>query len=362
MDSKFSINGFGDGLISTKTKEYPISGNLGDLAPGQSVKVKFAFSASWAYEGSDVLPLKIKLTENRGTYDLGLVLNVQQLSADDVINNGIYHQDVAIVDPSLISDIDKNIPQNPQNSNRFALIIGNEHYVANNGLAVDVPYAINDALTFKEYAIKTLGIPEIQVKYLNDATSATLKREIESFANIMSRNPNAEFFVYYAGHGYYDGNDDPYIMPVNVKYTEMPDAIKLEDLYATLTKNETKGVTVFLDACFSGGGRGNDGLVLARNGVRQSTNSVRMKGKLVVFAASSGKQTSKPYDKQKHGIFTYFLLKKLQETKGELNYKQLDEYLQQKVATTADLLFSEEQTPVVKVSPSIQDEWGNWQF
>ncbi|MBN2663752.1 MAG: caspase family protein [Bacteroidales bacterium] len=365
-NATYEFSGFTNALINTMTNDYPVSGSLGNIAPGESKTITFAFSATWNYTGADLLPLKIKLSESRGsyggTYSLGLQMNVQQLSAVDMKQQGSYQQDVDIDIASLTSDIDKNIPQNAQNSNRFALIIGNEHYVANNGLAVDVPFAINDALIFKEYAVNTLGIPVMQVKYINDATSSTMKREIESFVNIMARNPNAEFFVYYAGHGYYDAQDDPYMMPVNVKHNEINDALKLNDFYAALTQNQTKGVTVFLDACFSGGGRGDDGLVAGRTGLRRPTNNADMEGNLVVFAASSGQQTSKPFNDQKHGIFTYFLLKKLQETSGNLNYDQLDQYLLQNVSTTADLLFSEEQTPTVKVSPDAQNTWKNWRF
>jgi len=366
VNSKYFIKGFGGGLVSTKTNDYPVSGNLGNIAPGESKRVQFAFSASWAYNGEDVLPLKVQLSENRGTYggtfDLNLELNVQQLAAADVDVDGDYQGQVVIDDVSLTSDIDKNIPQNPQNQNRFALIIGNEHYVVNNGLAVDVPFAINDAFVFKKYAINTLGIPELHVKYLTDATAAIMKNEIESFINIMARNPNAEFFVYYAGHGYYDSQDAPYMMPVNVKHNNIDDAIKLGDFYAALTDNSTKNVTVFLDACFSGGGRGNDGLVTGRTGLRRPTQNANMDGNLVVFAASSGQQTSKPYNDQKHGLFTYFLLKKLQQTSGDISYDELDQYLLQNVATTADLLFSEEQTPAVKVSPDVQNTWKNLKF
>jgi len=169
----------------------------------------------------------------------------------------------------------------------------------------------------------------VQVIYLTDATSTSFDREIQSFKEIMAKNPDAEFFVYYAGHGFYDADDNPYMMPVDVKFNEISDAIKLNDFYSALTENQTAGVTVFLDACFSGGGRGNDGLVTARTGLRHSTKTPQLDGSLVVFAASSGKQTSKPYDDQKHGIFTYFLLKKIQETDGDVNYDQLDKYLQQ---------------------------------
>ena len=367
VNSRYTVKGFDSGLISTKTNDYPITKTLGNLEPGQSVSIKFAFSASWNYSGGDALPLKIQLSESRGSYggtfDLGLELNVQQLAADDIETDGNYQDNVVIDDVSLTSDIDKNIPTNAKNNNRFALIIGNEHYVANNGLAVDVPFAINDAFVFKKYAENTLGIPSENIKYLVDVKTTAMKNEISSFINWMKIDgQNREFYIYYAGHGFYDAQTNPYLMPVDVKHTSVGDAIKLADFYADISEYNTKMTTVFLDACFSGGGRGNDGLVDGRTGVRRSTKNNNIEGNLVVFAASSGTQASKPYNTEKHGLFTYFLLKKLQETNGDISYDELANYLEIEVRTKSNGLFSEEQTPAIKVSPNIENTWKNIRF
>ncbi len=364
--SRYTFSGFSNALISTMEKKYPVSGNLGDLAPGESKIIKFAFSPTWNYTDTDI-PLKIKLSESRnmygGNYDLGLEMRAQQIAAVDMKTTGQYQEQVEIADASLTSAIDKNIPKNKAQNNRFALIIGNEHYKSNDGLAVDVPFAINDAITFKKYATQTLGVPENQVIMLTDARVTKMENEIENFVSLMSINgENREFYIYYAGHGFHDDDKNSYLMPVNVKHNDVGDAIKLADFYEQLSQHPTKKTTVFLDACFSGGGRDSDGLIPGRTGFRTVPKKTAVSGNIVVFAASQGDQTSKPYNQEKHGLFTYFLLKKIQETKGNINYNDLASYLEQNVSTQSRLIFKEEQTPKIKISPTIKDKWKTWTF
>ena len=56
-------------------------------------------------------------------------------------------------------------------------------------------------------------------------------------------------------------------------------------------------------------------------GVKIKPKEETIAGNMVVFASSSGNESSGIYREQQHGYFTYFLLKKLQETKGELHEK-----------------------------------------
>jgi uncharacterized caspase-like protein len=119
-------------------------------------------------------------------------------------------------------------------------------------------------------------------------------------------------------------------------------------------------VTVFLDACFSGGARG-QGLVAAR-GVKIKPKEESLNGKLVVFSASSGDQSSLPYKEKGHGIFTYFLLKKLQDSKGEVSYKELSDYLRSQVSLQSVVINSKEQDPQTNVSPSAVAEWEKWKL
>ncbi|MDZ7604763.1 MAG: hypothetical protein U5K79_04065 [Cyclobacteriaceae bacterium] len=85
--------------------------------------------------------------------------------------------------------------------------------------------------------------------------------------------------------------------------------MKLEDVFTKLSENPCERVTVFLDACFSGGAR-NQGLVAAR-GIRIKPKSPFVLGNLVVFSASFGGLSQRIHIRKKaHGIFTYYLLKR----------------------------------------------------
>jgi len=362
----YYIEGDQDGIFII-TKNFPRNKNIGTLKPNQTAKIQFAFSVTWAYEGSDNLPLKIRLTESKGrfggTHNLGMKLKEQNLAAVDMEVDGNYQQETKITDASLTADVDKNIPNcGKKHNNRFALIIGNEHYVKNNGLDSDVPFALNDALVFKKYAISTFGIPEDNIKYISNGTATQMKNSIKNFAGLMAINSSErEFYIYYAGHGYHNETKDAYLMPVDVKSTNMDDAIKLSEFYKTIASYPTKSTTVFLDACFSGGGR--DGaLVTARSGIKLKPNDVALQSNLVVFAASSDKQVSKPYNDKKHGLFTYYLLKQLQESNGNITYGNLATGVINDVKTKSRLLTEEEQTPKVNISPKVKNSWENMKF
>ena len=58
---------------------------------------------------------------------------------------------------------------------------------------------------------------------------------------------------------------------------------------------------------------------------------------------------------------TYFLLKKIQETKGYVNYKDLSDYLDYQVRKETAII-GKVQTPKVNVSPSARDQWKYWSF
>lgn len=262
------------------------------------------------------------------------------------------------------SDVDKNIPEtNNTNQYRFALIIGNEDYSSQQmdlSSEVNVEFARNDASAFKDYCTKTLGVPEKNVIFLTDATSGKMNQGISKI-NLLIKNAQgeAEVLFYYAGHGMPDEiTKEPYIIPVDVSGKNLSSAIKLKDIYIKLTEFPSKRITVFLDACFSGGGR-NQGLVAAR-GIKIKPKESDLSGKLIVFSASSEDQSSLAYKDKEHGLFSYFLLKKLQATKGDISYKQLSEYLEKEVGLNSVLLNDKEQNAKTSVSPAAQNDWTKW--
>lgn len=271
-----------------------------------------------------------------------------------------------VIVPENISDVDQNIPlNNISNSNIYALIIGNEDYSSyQNDLnsEVNVDFAENDASIFREYAISTLGVPERNITLLINGTSGQMNQNLTKI-NLISKNSQGEAMIifYYAGHGLPDEvTKEPYLIPVDVSAIDLSQAIKLNDVYNKLTEYPSKRITVFLDACFSGGAR-NQGLIAAR-AVKIRPVEQQLNGNLVVFTASSGEESSLPYREKYHGMFTYFLLKKFQESKGNITYRELSDYLKEKVALESVLINSKEQNTQTNVSPGAVGSWENWKF
>ena len=265
------------------------------------------------------------------------------------------------------SDVDINIPKTTkQRTNTFVLVIGNEDYTKyQNNLSSEsnVDFAKNDAISFAKYAEKTLGIPKDNITLITDAISSQMKRELIRLINKSKYgNENIELVFYYSGHGFPDmQSQEAYIMPVDISSANVKDGIKLSKLYSDLAEYNPHKVTVILDACFSGGGR-NQGLLAAKGVKVKPKEEILDKGNLVVFSASTGEQESLFYNEKQHGIFTYFLLKKLQESKGEISYSEMAEYLKKIVPLTSSDINYKEQNPQVNVSKEALNNWESWEF
>ncbi|HUX53212.1 MAG TPA: caspase family protein [Williamwhitmania sp.] len=255
------------------------------------------------------------------------------------------------------SDVDLNIPVTSEvNDKTFVLIIGNEQY-ANE---IKVSYASNDASVFKEYAEKTLGIPAQNIHYLANGTYGQMLNEIDWITNVIKVfNGEAKVLVYYAGHGMPDVETrTALLLPVDGISTNPSTAVKLEYLYGKLSTYPAQSVTVFLDACFSGDSR--NAPLFAGRGVRVRPRADAISGNLVVLTATSADETAFPLKDKEHGLFTYFLLKKLQETKGNADLKELSDYITQKVSQQSALVNSKSQTPQVLVGSDASATWQNW--
>ena len=258
----------------------------------------------------------------------------------------------------------RNLNNNRPNKNRYALIIGNENYSRfQNNLQSeqDVPFAINDANTFKTFAIKIFGVKKENLIYLTNATAAQINQEIDRIIKLVNLSgDNAEFIFYYAGHGFPDEkNKTPYLIPVDVSTSYLYNAISLDDLYLKFSNTKAKKVMIFIDACFSGGAR--ESSLLVSRGVKVNPKITNVSKNLVVFTATSNTQSALPFKQQSHGMFTFYLLKKLKETKGDITLGELFDYVKYNVQESSLKINSREQTPNVIYSPAIENKWKNWQ-
>jgi hypothetical protein len=264
------------------------------------------------------------------------------------------------------SDVDVSIPvTNIRNPKTFALIIGNEDYSSfqmDLNTASNVAFAEIDARTFKQYARKTLGIPEDNITLLINATAGQMRRAIAKMSGIAKAyEGEAKIIFYYAGHGLpHEETQEPYLIPVDVNGLNLDYAIRLEDVYNKLTEHESKRVTVFLDACFSGGARNEE--LAATRGIRIKPKSPFVLGNLIVMSAASGVQSAHPYHEKAHGMFTYYLLKGLQVSNGQITYGELADLIHTYVKRKAILINEVEQEPEVRVSPVFENTWKDMTF
>lgn len=253
------------------------------------------------------------------------------------------------------SDVDVGIPTSDiNNDNTFAVIIANENYKRE----VAVEYAANDGAIFREYCIKTLGIPDKNVRMVADASYLDMKAEIEWISKVAeSYKGDARLLFYYAGHGIPDeSSKDAYLLPVDGMGSNPSTGYKLSDLYASLGKFPTKSTVVFLDACFSGAQRSGDMMASAR-GVAIKAKTATPVGNMVVLSAATGDETAYPYKEKGHGMFTYFLLKKLQQTNGKATLEEIATYVTDEVGKRSIVENAKSQTPTVVSAPEMENVW-----
>lgn len=254
------------------------------------------------------------------------------------------------------SDIDINIPvAKDVNPNTFVVIIANENYQ----LVSKVPMAINDGQIFNHYCEKTLGIPKENIRLYNDATSGTFISAIRDIKNISkAKNGNIRVLFYYAGHGIPDeSTKDAFLLPVDIDGQHTDGCYSLKKLYSDLGEMNANEVVVFLDACFSGAKRDGGTIASTSRGVAIKTKPADPLGNMVVFSAASDDETALPYVEKGHGLFTYYLVKKLQETKGNVTLAALGEYVTQKVMEQSIIVNRKMQTPSVIPSQSFSKSW-----
>ena len=246
------------------------------------------------------------------------------------------------------SDVDMNIPMTTQKQeNTFVVIIANTNYDD----APIVQYAYNDGIIFKDYCIRTLGIPEENIQFKADATFNHIRQSINWLREVAHNEvltENKKLIFYYSGHGIPDElTKSTYLLPKDgVAIDIVNTGYKVSDLYDMLAEISSESV-VFLDACFSGLTKSGGALASTKGVVR--VNNRIPQGNSVIFSASSNNEVAHQYEEKAHGLFTYFLLKGLQNSKGEISFDQLFEYISKEVARTSltNTKIKKSQTPTI---------------
>lgn len=314
----------------------------------RNIKVE---GGKWGYidnEGKEIIPSQYEMVTNIKDGIATVTRNGKtteiNISNDNLLTN-------------LANSVDVSIPQTESTNNKiFAIVVGNEKYSDE----ADVPYAENDAKVFKEYCQQTLGVSENHIRYIANAGYNDFRRSVNWLKQgLEAYGGEGSAIFYYAGHGIPDeAQKTAYILPVDGIGSDIESAYSLERLYQTLGEMPAKSITVFLDACFSGAKR-DGGMMASARGVAIKTKAEEPKGNMVVFSAAQGDETAYPYKSQQHGMFTYYLLRKLQETKGDVTLGELADYITREVKRQSFDENSRSQTPTVNASTRIVNSWRN---
>lgn len=332
------------------------------ISGGETKSINYPLIINNNYASNDV-PITLYVKEKYGEYAENKTINFH--INQSITNNNIIikekeintkNQDIKIA--SISSDIDKNIPEAiNSNSNTFAIVIANETY----NKEANVPYAVNDGNIFKEYCRNCLGIPEKNIHLITNATLNDIRHEVKWIQDVAEvYKGDAKIIFYYAGHGIPDEKSkNAYLLPTDGYGSDVATGYSLENLYKTFGSLPSKSITVFLDACFSGAKRDGNMLASAR-GVAIKVKQTIPVGNMVVFTAAQGDETAYPYKEEEHGLFTYYLLKKLQETKGNATLGELSDYIKEQVERQSIVTNGKLQSPSIMATSSIGNEWKNW--
>ncbi len=298
---------------------------------------------------------------NRSLIDGGSEGMIAQNNEGSRTNRG-FQTEIVKVSAGNAADTDINIPEGSSGETpTFAVIIANGNYAH----ASKVKHAENDGLIMEKYLTRTLGIPQGNVATFLDATYGEMASAISLLQDIGDAYKGSDFNIlfYYVGHGLPDDEGrKSYIIPVDVDPRHVSICMPLEKIYADLGNLGAKNVTVMVDACFSGANHGEGMLIPQAMSVALKPKKSSPVGNMVVLAATEGSETAFPYEEKSHGLFTYWLLKKLQETSGKVSLGELSDYVISNVKKTAVTVNRKPQTPTVSISPKLINNWRSLPF
>lgn len=305
----------------------------------------FKESGKWGVMDSCYSVLIPAEYDDRIYFDKDGVAQVCKNGVISLLQHPIKGTSLALANGNVHNDIDSKIPQtHKKNNETFAFIIANENYA--NFTSAD--YAINDGKVFAEYCKKTLGLPEHNVRYYEDATYGNLVSTIKKVEDIASvYEGDATIIFYYSGLGTIDEQDkERYILPTDASINTLVNTgYRVQKLIEQLNKLKTEKTLVLLDAPFTGADKKGKSLVKNR-GIRISPKQNTTSNNTLVCFSNSNNENSYASAKYGHGLFTYYILKKLQETNGGCSWGELLENTIEQVKKESLAEFDNVQTPL----------------
>lgn len=338
--------------VSLASPKFDISGDSLVLA-----RLDFVSQSGYTYHYDMTEALKYEDVDVKVSNPISLISGdlLASLGGGNKSKQQIENTTIEIGDDDKKSDIDVDIPVDSiQNLYTFVLVISNENYQ----FVDKVSYALNDGRSFIDYCRKTLGVPRKNIIEVSDASYLSMQGKINNFCDLAKEyGAAARVIVYYSGHGVPNmDTQEAFMLAIDGSPLNMSGVIKLDSFYDQLASTGVKNVSVFLDCCFSGASKAGNMLVSARGTVIKPRDCDPREN-MVVMTACSGDEIAFPYSDQHHGMFTYFLLKKLKETRGEASLGEIFEYVKNNVRRQTLHEKQRLQIPSVNFADALTDTW-----
>ena len=308
-----------------KTDDHEINFRLEELLPGESKKFGFEFAVAKTFTQKEI-SIQYSLYETRAKIEKkdkfvmavgSYVPTVKEIHLEEIRRKAKVAEEelkFEILGKSDIDDWIRNATKMGEDKSRYAFIVGIEKY---RNLPV-VRYAVSDALSVKEFFVKVLRIPEENIILLvnEDATKTAFETILKTRLPALLNEQNSLYF-YFAGHGI-PGKDGTYFAFYDSD-SASPEvsAVMTQKVWDTLSSVKAKSF-IFIDACFSGWARGGETLFAEARGLYlKKKPTAGVSDNISIITASKEDQLSNSDDENKHGLFTYHLLKTLKEISGK---------------------------------------------
>ena len=290
--------------------------------------------------------------------DRTILLDYDLEKLDFSLPGKIYRQMLRSGADSLTEvDTDVDIPQyggSGEGSDMYAVIIANQNYTT----GMKVPYAINDGMVFREYCRSRLNMPEDNIAYLADADAediSSLEQWLDRIAPLL--DSDSRILLYFSGQCLLDkGVGETYLLPVDYSSMGVQSGLGLRNLYRRISGWNVDDALFLVDATYG---------KVSRNGMRINVFKdgdtpeewLRPEDRMVVFFAAQEEEAALPYPQKRHGLFTYFLLKALQQHPDGISFGTLFDFISDNVRTVAQMLYGVIQRPAVYSSEWDGEAW-----
>ena len=292
------------------------------------------------------------------------------------------------MEASLLNDeyVDFNIPVTEENINSktYALIIADEEYTAP---LPNCDFATNDGDVLGEYFVRTLGIPQRHVKILHNAGRQEIRDDgIRWLKDIITaQHGDVHIIIYYAGHGISNEKFGPYLFPSGVDVSKirafrtktgilrdnislsgkdaqkvLSQCISFDTLTGWFNRIDALSYTFIIDAGFNGVQRSGKPFFNITKETKRY-RAPRVRSDIVIFMAADADKTAYSFIDQHHGFFTYYILKELKYTRGEITFNELFNNVTKNQAYESSLQ-GKLQEPAMIIGGKLGENWGNRTF